>query len=141
MAVELTFEFHSHIHYLHNKNLFPCTNTWHTGDCTMFYFSNTYNQTFTRPWADVFVNSYLLLQVNLCQKLLFLHQLNHNLTTDCWWNYNENYKRRTCNSMNNLLSYCGLVDATISASEEDLPVWPAFIWQIFWRKKISLLSL
>ena len=24
--------------------------------------------------------------------------------------------------MNNLLSYCGLVDATISASEKDLPV-------------------
>ena len=26
------------------------------------------------------------------------------------------------NSMNNLLSYCGLVDAGISASEKDLPV-------------------
>ena len=29
----------------------------------------------------------------------------------------------TCNSMNNLSSYCGLVDARISASEKDLPVW------------------
>ena len=28
----------------------------------------------------------------------------------------------TCNSMNNLLSYCGLVDARMSASEKDLPV-------------------
>ena len=28
----------------------------------------------------------------------------------------------TCNSMNNHLSYCGLVDARISASEKDLPV-------------------
>ena len=28
----------------------------------------------------------------------------------------------TCNSMNNLLSYCGLVDAKIRASEIDLPV-------------------
>ena len=28
----------------------------------------------------------------------------------------------TCNSLNNLLSYCGLVDARISASEKDLPV-------------------
>ena len=28
----------------------------------------------------------------------------------------------TCNSMNNLLSYCGLVDVRISASEKDLPV-------------------
>ena len=26
------------------------------------------------------------------------------------------------NSVNNILSYCGLVDATISASEKDLPV-------------------
>ena len=26
------------------------------------------------------------------------------------------------NSMNNLLSYCGLVDARISASDKDLPV-------------------
>ena len=28
----------------------------------------------------------------------------------------------TCNSINNLLSYCELVDARISASEKDLPV-------------------
>ena len=28
----------------------------------------------------------------------------------------------TCNSMNNLLSHCGLVDARTSASEKDLPV-------------------
>ena len=41
---------------------------------------------------------------------------------------NPQYDNRTCacsfhgNSMNNLLSYCGLVDARISASEKDLPV-------------------
>ena len=29
---------------------------------------------------------------------------------------------RTGKSMNNLLSYCGLVDARISASEKDLPM-------------------
>ena len=34
-------------------------------------------------------------QVNLCQKLLFLHKLTHNMTSDCSWNYHENYKRRT----------------------------------------------
>ena len=55
------------------------------------------------------------------------------MTTDCSWNYSEKYKPRTCsahvlgcsfhgNSMNNLLSYCGLVNARISASEKDLPV-------------------
>ena len=28
----------------------------------------------------------------------------------------------TCNAMNNLLSYCGLVDSKIRASDKDLPV-------------------
>ena len=95
--------------------------------------------------------------VNLCQKLLFLHQLTHNMTKNCSLNtssVNENCKLRTCcehklffvlfwhseqfmyttcselgifmywtrNSINNLLSYYGLVDARISASENDLPV-------------------
>ena len=36
---------------------------------------------------------------------------------------------RTGKSMNNLLSYCGLVDARIRASNKDLPVSP-------WKKKI-----
>ena len=36
-----------------------------------------------------------LLHINLCQKLLFLHQLTHNMTTDCSWNYHEKYKCRT----------------------------------------------
>ena len=31
-------------------------------------------------------------------------------------------QERTCNSMNNLLSYCGLVDTKIKASDKDLPV-------------------
>ena len=30
----------------------------------------------------------------------------------------------TCNSMSNLLSYCGLIDAKIRASDKDLPVYP-----------------
>ena len=34
-------------------------------------------------WVD-------LLQVNLCKKLLFLHQLSHNMTTDCSLNYKFN---------------------------------------------------
>ena len=32
------------------------------------------------------------------------------------------FKYWTRNSMNNLLSYCGLVDARISSSDKDLPV-------------------
>ena len=34
----------------------------------------------------------------------------------------------TCNSMNNLLSYCGLVDAKIRASRKDLTVQPFSVW-------------
>jgi hypothetical protein len=36
----------------------------------------------------------------------------------------------TGKSMNNLLSYCGLVDARISASEKDLPVTLALRWKM-----------
>ena len=32
----------------------------------------------------------------------------------------------TCNSLNNLSSYCGLVDAKIRASDKDLPVPPSY---------------
>jgi hypothetical protein len=100
------------------------------------------------------VISPFFLQVNLCQKLLFLHQLNHNMTTDCSWNYHENYKCRTwaeyvlpmfCafsfhgNSMNNLLSYCGLVDARISASEKDLPV--SIIYKLCWQDEVLSISM
>ena len=80
-------------------------------------------------------------QLNLCQKLLFLQNMGrtccvhelfwmsiqklktiyvHNMFSTCsklvlfmYW---------TCNSMNNLLSYCGLVDAKIRASDKNLPV-------------------
>ena len=77
------------------------------------------------------------IQVNLFQKPLFLPQLTYNMTKDCSWNYHENYRRRKLaehilpmfcpcsfhgNSMNNLLSYCALIDAKIRASDKDLPV-------------------
>ena len=66
------------------------------------------------------------------------------MTTDCSWNYHD------------LLSYCGLVDATISASEKDLPVPVQFIsgfsllssyllvstieWFIYFRKTNSVIN-
>ena len=73
-------------------------------------------------------NSFLMItavtwvQVNLgknCFLFLFWHSEQFMYTTSSelaifmYW---------TCNSMNNLLSYCGLVDARITASEKDLPV-------------------
>ena len=36
----------------------------------------------------------------------------------------------TCNSMNNLSSYCGLVDAKIRASDKDLLVHTTFNWSL-----------
>ena len=42
---------------------------------------------FSLPEAKL---SSFLVQVNLCQKLLFLHQLTHNMTTDCSLNYKFN---------------------------------------------------
>ena len=96
-----------------------------------------------------FFTSYQL-QVNLCQKLLFLHQLIHNTYNNRLFmkiassEHGENMLStqiifvvifRTIyvhnmfspcfelsNLMNNLLSYCLLFDARISASEKDLPV-------------------
>ena len=37
----------------------------------------------------------------------------------------------TCNSMNNLSSYCGLVDAKIRAFDKDLPVKVLFVQTIY----------
>ena len=38
----------------------------------------------------IFFRRFSSVQVNLCQKLLFLHQLTHNMTTDCSLNYKFN---------------------------------------------------
>ena len=88
------------------------------------------------------------IQVNLCQKLLFLHQLTHNMTTDCSLNYKFSTRKLQVQYMlcaqivfcfdiqNNLctqhvlslywtgksMNNCGLVDVRISASDKDLPV-------------------
>ena len=82
-------------------------------------------------WSKSKHQAMSIVQVNLFQKFLFLHLLTHNMCTDCSWNYHENNKGRTwakyvlrmycaCsfhdNSINNLLSYCGLVDGRISTS-------------------------
>ena len=89
-------------------------------------------------------------QVNLFQKPSFLHQLNNNMKRDCSLNFPKKLKFRTSyvqklffcfcfdiknnictqcvlnlyfggDSMNNLLSYCGLTDSKMRASDTDLP--------------------
>ena len=63
-------------------------------------FLSKKNALLIRPLFRVQARSFpFMLHVNLCKKLLFLHQLTHNMTTDCSWNYSslhENCKRRTC---------------------------------------------
>ena len=110
-------------------------------NATLSQFGPIFNQ----PYKFI-----LIVQVNLFQKHLFLHQLSHNMTTDCSWNYHENYKRKhghnmfcACsfhgNSMNNLLSYCGLMDAKIRASDKDLPV-PFKLLSLFYYFTINFLQ-
>ena len=113
-----------------------------------------------------FINQYLIhkragVQVNLCQKHIFLDQLTHNMTNNCsliyqfstWKLQAKNMGRTYCvqklfwmskqkticvhimfsscselvafmywagKSLDNLLSYCGLVDVRINASDKDL---------------------
>ena len=77
------------------------------------------------------------IQVNPCQKVLFLHQLTHNMTTDCSLNYKfntwkfqaQNIGRTCCVQkliltfrtiyVHNMFSPCS---AKIRASDKDLPV-------------------
>ena len=58
-----------------------------------------------------------MLQVNLCQKLLFLHQLIHNMMTDCSLHYKFNAFRTIF--VHNMFSSCS---AKRRASDKDLPV-------------------
>ena len=85
----------------------------------------------------IVVQTTIRIQVNLCQKLLFLHQLTHNMTTDCSLNYKFNTWKfqaqnmgRTCCvqklfltfrtiSVHNMFSPCS---AKRRASDKDLPV-------------------
>ena len=103
----------------------------------------------------------LVIQVNLFQKPSFLHLLSHNFSRDCSLNSPKNtnsqhvvYKNvcffcfdiqnNICtqnvlilyfsrNSMNNFLSYCGLTDLRMRASEKDLPVCSSFYSYFLWR--------
>ena len=81
-----------------------------------------------------FLDCPTLVQVNLCQKLFFCRTWGEHVV---YKNCSECQKQLlytlprfetwifmywSCNSMNNLSSYCGLVDAKMRASDKDLPV-------------------
>ena len=67
-----------------------------------------------------------MLQVNLCQKLLFLQNMGRTCCVHkLFWmlkSISVHNMFWACNSMNNMSSYCGLVDAKIRASDKDLPL-------------------
>ena len=44
-------------------------------------------------------------------------------------------------SMNNLLSYCGIVDARISVSEKDLPVHNTHVFGYMPQSEVNYLSV
>ena len=51
---------------------------------TILVISNTYS------YVDLTEDDPVVVQVNLCQKVSFLHQLTQNMTTDCSLNYKFN---------------------------------------------------
>ena len=88
-----------------------------------------------------------LVQVNLCQKLFFLQNMGRTCRVQklFWMSKTisvhnmfspgselEVFLYWTCNSMNNLSSYCGLVDAKIRASDKDLPVRRTYLLLKYW---------
>ena len=94
-----------------------------------------YNYTVQRAYLAA--SNLIKVQVNLCKKLFFFAEHGENmLCTKIVLNVRNNfctqhvlprfelgiYNYCTCNSMNNLSSYCGLVDAKIRASDKDLHV-------------------
>ena len=89
----------------------------------LFFHQLTHNLTKDCSLNYEFSTWKLQAQNMLCTQIVFLF---------LYW-HSEQFMYTTCselvvfmywtrNSMNNLLSYCGLVDARISASEKDLPV-------------------
>ena len=80
---------------------------------------------------------------SLSEALLFAEHRENMLCTKIVLNVGNNFSPGifmywTCNLMNNLSSYCGLVDAKIRAYDKDLPV-PSFNKQHiknFWGKVV-----
>ena len=107
-------------------------------------------------WIVTGTDIFFFFKCNFFQKHLFLHQLAHNMTKDCLLNYKFSqyehvvhinwffswhleqfmytrcselviFMHWTCNSMNNLSSYCWLVYARISAYDKGILVTVSFM--------------
>ena len=65
------------------------TDYGHTKARSLILCGRIKSQTQIKIW-NLNLKAKFVVQVNLCQKLLFLHQLTHNMTTDCALNYKFN---------------------------------------------------
>ena len=81
-----------------------------TKDCSLNYKLSMYMRTASSEHVVYINNRY---QMSVQKQKQFVYTTCSELVVSMYW---------TRNSMNNLLSYCGLVDASTSASEKDLPV-------------------
>ena len=90
-------------------------------------------------------------KVNLCQKLLFLHQLTHNMTTDCSLNYKFNtwkfqaqtwgehivYRNCFWHSEQICTQYVLPMFFKRRASDKDLPLLSRAIKIVKWKKQLA----
>ena len=92
----------------------------------MVFYVYTQCGTSMTIWADVCLDMFpfkssikdTLVQVNLCQKhLLFLHQLTHNMTTDCSLNYE--FSRRKLQVQNMLCT-----QIVFECKQKKMRTWP-----------------
>ena len=77
-----------------------------------------------------------VVEVNLCQKLLFLHQLTHNMTKDCPLNYEfSTWKLQAQNML--CTNFCHIVSwCKISASKKIYPYIYCFDFCFFHEKRL-----
>ena len=83
-----------------------------------FIPASTNTQYDDKLFIELQVQNMLCTQIVFC----FCFDIQNNLCTQHACTELVVFMYRTRNSMNNLLSYCGLVDARINASKKDLPV-------------------
>ena len=107
--------------------------------CSFEILQRFLNSNLEKKWWNINMESYKIVQYtgkSLSEALLFAEHGENMLCTKIVLNVRNNFCTQhvlprfelgifmywTCNSMNNLSSYCGLVDAKIRASDKDLPV-------------------
>ena len=84
-------------------------------------------------WITSSVHENYKLRTCCFQKLFWMSKQKTICVHNMFWEHSELaiFKYWTGNSMNNLLSYCGLVDAKIRASDIDSPL-SGFVWYEDW---------